>query len=201
MNLLLNNIKNLAVGNITSGEPDAMTVAAAEHYRDLQRISTIGLWLIALLLAIVAVVFALRRIAPKFRARNRVETTIKAFLIISSTIAIFTTAGIVLSVLFEAARFFQQVPFTDFLFGLKWSPQTAIRADQAGSSGAFGAISVVRRHVADFIHRDAGGGSHRFVLSPISVGIRQPQIPHHRQALAGDTGWGTDGGFTASSPR
>jgi len=48
----------------------------------------------------------------------------------------------VLSVLFEAMRFFRAVPVTEFLFGLEWSPQTAIRADQIGSSGAFGAVPL-----------------------------------------------------------
>jgi phosphate transport system permease protein len=48
----------------------------------------------------------------------------------------------VLSVLYEAIRFFKVIPITEFLFGLKWSPQMAIRADQVGSSGAFGAIPV-----------------------------------------------------------
>ena len=57
--------------------------------------------------------------------------------------ASYTTIGIVLSVLYEAIRFFQTVPVTDFLFGLEWSPQMAIRADQVGSSGAFGAIPVL----------------------------------------------------------
>ena len=47
-----------------------------------------------------------------------------------------------LSVLFESLRFFQQVNFIDFITGTKWSPQTAIRADQVGSSGAFGAIPL-----------------------------------------------------------
>ena len=60
----------------------------------------------------------------------------------SSTIAIVTTVGIVLSVLFESLRFFQAVPFTEFIFGTEWSPQTAIRADQVGASGAFGAIPL-----------------------------------------------------------
>jgi phosphate transport system permease protein len=68
--------------------------------------------------------------------------TIMVFFIASSTIAIFTTIGIVLSVLFESLRFFQKVPVTEFLFGLQWSPQTALRADQAGSSGAFGAVPL-----------------------------------------------------------
>jgi phosphate transport system permease protein len=50
--------------------------------------------------------------------------------------------GIVFSVLFESIRFFDKVPFTDFVFGLQWSPQTAIRADQVGSDGLFGAIPL-----------------------------------------------------------
>jgi phosphate transport system permease protein len=39
-------------------------------------------------------------------------------------------------------RFFALVPVGDFLFGTHWSPQTALRADQVGSSGSFGAIPV-----------------------------------------------------------
>jgi phosphate transport system permease protein len=65
-----------------------------------------------------------------------------ALLLIASLIAIFTTLGIVLSLLFESLRFFNLVPLSDFLVGLSWSPQTAIRADQAGSSGAFGSIPL-----------------------------------------------------------
>jgi len=71
-----------------------------------------------------------------------VEKGVGIFLIVSSTAAIFTTIGIVLSVLFEAIRFFGQVPLTEFLFGLSWSPQMAIREDQVGSSGAFGAVPL-----------------------------------------------------------
>ncbi len=74
--------------------------------------------------------------------RKRVELLITTFLISCACIAIFTTVGIVLSVLFESIRFFQAVPITDFLFGLEWSPQTAIRSDQVGSSGAFGAVPL-----------------------------------------------------------
>lgn len=74
--------------------------------------------------------------------RQRIELLIKIFLISCSCLAIFTTIGIVLSVLFESIRFFQHVPFFDFVFGLEWSPQTAIRSDQVGSSGAFGAVPL-----------------------------------------------------------
>ncbi len=64
-------------------------------------------------------------------------------LIACSTVAVFTTVGIVLSLLLEAIRFFQSVSVFDFLFGLEWSPQTAIRADQVGSSGSFGAVPLL----------------------------------------------------------
>ena len=52
------------------------------------------------------------------------------------------TLAIVFSVLFEALRFFKVVPVSDFLFGLHWSPQTSMRAGQAGSSGSFGAVPL-----------------------------------------------------------
>ena len=63
--------------------------------------------------------------------------------IISSLAAILTTVGIVLSLLFESLLFFNQVPLNEFLFGLKWYPQIAIRADQGVSTGAFGVIPVL----------------------------------------------------------
>ena len=57
--------------------------------------------------------------------------------------AIFVTIGIVASLLFETIRFFKEVPITDFLFGTSWSPQTAMRADQVGSAGAFGIVPLI----------------------------------------------------------
>jgi phosphate transport system permease protein len=63
-------------------------------------------------------------------------------LVAASLIAILTTFGIVLSLIVESFRFFQIVSPIEFLFGTNWSPQTAIRADQVGSSGAFGAVPL-----------------------------------------------------------
>jgi len=60
-----------------------------------------------------------------------------------SLVAVLVTVGIVMSLLFESIRFFEMVPITEFLFGTNWSPQTAIRADQVGSSGSFGAIPLI----------------------------------------------------------
>ena len=142
LGLLYNDVLNLVEGNFISGEPSDAIAAAAAHYESLNRISDLGLALTVLLLGLATLGWAFRRIEPTFRARNKVERTMEILLMVASTVAIFTTIGIFLSVLFEALRFFQQVSPFEFLFGLSWSPQTAIRPDQIGSSGAFGAVPL-----------------------------------------------------------
>lgn len=77
------------------------------------------------------------------RRVKRREQAIMLGLLACSSVAILTTFGILFSLLFEAFRFFQRVPITEFLFSLNWSPQTALRADQVGSSGAFGVIPLL----------------------------------------------------------
>jgi len=142
LTLVVNDIRNLVRGSIVSSKPSAEILAAAERYRSLQSISHAAMFVVAIAVAIVAAVLTLTRIRPHQRARNAVERILLWTLIASSTVAILTTVGIVLSVLFESIRFFHAVPITEFLFGLNWSPQIAIRADQVGSSGAFGAVPV-----------------------------------------------------------
>src|SRR5688572_2663089 len=97
---------------------------------------------IAIVIALLGGFLALRRIGVDFRARSGVERWMLGLLLGASLIATLTTLGIVLSLLFESLRFFNMVSPTEFLFGTTWSPQTAIRADQAGSSGAFGSIPL-----------------------------------------------------------
>ncbi len=90
----------------------------------------------------VGLSLARRRITPELRARNQVERIFGAALMACSVVAILTTIGIVLSLFFEAIRFFQLTSPLEFFFGTEWSPQTALRADQVGSSGSFGAVPV-----------------------------------------------------------
>lgn len=77
------------------------------------------------------------------RASQIREYAIQGALIACSLVAIFTTIGIVASLAFEAIRFFGKIPISSFLFGLEWSPQTAIRSDQVGASGAFGVLPLL----------------------------------------------------------
>ena len=142
LNLLVNNIQNLASGDVISVDANEMLQAAAAQFNAYAVKSQQILAVLVLGVAGLGGAHAWRLIHPDLRARNRVERVIRWFLIAASSIAIFTTVGIVLSVLFEAIRFFQKVPMTEFLFGLNWSPQMAIRADQVGSSGSFGAVPL-----------------------------------------------------------
>ncbi len=141
LNLILNQVKNALLGDIPANDPVIQT--AADHYRYLKTLSDRCLTVLALAAAGIGAAWARTKVRPELRARNQVEKAIEVFLIASSTLAILTTIGIVLSVLFESLRFFQLVPVTEFLFGTNWSPQLAIRPDQVGASGAFGFIPLL----------------------------------------------------------
>jgi len=141
LNLVVNDIRNLASGNVAS-DANPTIIAAAHRYERLRQYGSIALAVGVLGLAVFGGAMAWRAIEPSKRTRNSVERAVLIFLMASSTIAILTTLGIVLSVLFESLRFFRAVAFTDFVFGTEWSPQTAIRTDQVGASGSFGAIPL-----------------------------------------------------------
>ena len=142
LDLFLRDVRSLAQGNIPSSEPGAELRAAAERYAGLRRTGSAALAACVLALGVGGLTWARGRISAGLRARNAVERTLNAFLVVCSTVAILTTIGIVLSLVFEAMRFFALVSPAEFLFGLTWSPQTALRADQVGASGTFGAVPV-----------------------------------------------------------
>jgi len=142
LDLVLNDIKNIATGGISQSADDPVREAAAQHYSDIKDHSQRLKFLVVILTCLAGALWGLRKVNSSTRARRLVERVIMAGLIACSCIAIFTTVGIVLSVLFESLRFFNKVPFTDFVFGLHWSPQTSIRTDQVGSSGSFGAVPI-----------------------------------------------------------
>ena len=138
---ILSEAREIAAGQREAGfNPES--AGLAPHFRQAEtRYAAIGGG-VAMLLALGAAAFALRRSSREFRARTGVERWLLALLLGASLIAILTTLGILLSLMFESIRFFKIIPPTEFLFGTQWSPQMALRADQAGSSGAFGSIPL-----------------------------------------------------------
>jgi phosphate transport system permease protein len=142
LGLLISDIRNIATGDISSRTPDAAVLTAADRYNNLRSISFAAMAVIGLAAAIGGFVVARGRLQPNLRARPVVEGVVHWTLLIASVIAVLTTVGIVLSLLFESVRFFEQVSPFEFLFGLDWSPQTALREDQVGGSGTFGAVPI-----------------------------------------------------------
>jgi phosphate transport system permease protein len=140
--LLLNDLRNVVAGAIPMDTVRPEIVAAAHHWQQLNAQSAVAGGLLALSVAIIVGVLALRTVRSDLRARNRVEKMAEWALLASSGIAVLTTVGILASVLYEAIHFFHFVSPIDFLFGTTWSPQMAMRDDQVGSSGAFGAVPL-----------------------------------------------------------
>jgi len=140
--LFLNDVKNVYGGIFAAERADPTVQAAAERYASLRGSGFTLAWVLAAALSLTGAAVAFRALRPELAARVRVERALRAGLFLCSTIAVLVTIGIVLSLVFETVRFFQMVPVSDFLFESKWSPQTALRADQIGSSGSFGAIPV-----------------------------------------------------------
>jgi phosphate transport system permease protein len=141
ISLFLSEIKNVAAGRLFA-EPKPEIEAAAAHLNNLYAIAQ---WLMVVVIASVAIIalfVARARLAPRFRARNGVERFLSAVMIFCAVVAILTTLGIIVSLLYESMAFFRLVPPTDFFFGLNWEPQIAIRSDQVAGAGAFGAVPV-----------------------------------------------------------
>jgi phosphate transport system permease protein len=140
-NLLLSSIRNAARGT-TFGTPAPEILAAAESFATYQTIVRLALVAVALAIAVAGLTWARSRIAPAFRARHQVEGIVFGLIVLASLVAILTTLGILVSLVYESWRFFERVPVTEFLFGLNWEPQIAIREDQVAGTGSFGAVPV-----------------------------------------------------------
>ena len=130
---------------VASGNAGAVFNPAAaplvQPYRDaIGRYQTIGT-MVAILIGLATGMFAWLRLKPEFGARTRVERAVMAILILASLVAVLTTLGIFLSLVFETARFFGMVGPLDFLFGTFWGPDPM--SDPANpDSSRYGAIPL-----------------------------------------------------------
>lgn len=142
LSLVIHDVQALVSGGILAKAVNEQILEAAEGIIRFKQNSFYLMSTFVLVFALLGLAFSLKRIQPNLRARIKVERFVILVMVISSTVAILTTFGIVISLLFESLLFFKKVPWPEFLFGLHWSPQTALRTDQVGSSGSFGAIPL-----------------------------------------------------------
>src|SRR3990170_8761630 len=92
------------------------------------RFNAIGL-AVTLLIAFAAGAYAFLRLKPDFAARTKVERTVMTVLLLASLVAILTTLGIFVSLVFETVRFFGMINPVDFLFGTHWGPDPMSNAE------------------------------------------------------------------------
>jgi phosphate transport system permease protein len=88
-----------------------------------------------------------QRLSPRLRARNALDRLIRRILLAAGLVSIFTTFGIILSIVFESVRFFSVVSFWEFVTGTQWAPGAAFlegagRGGEAGQQAEFGAVPL-----------------------------------------------------------
>ena len=145
LSLYLNNIHILASLEQVNSTTDPQEIIQVQAASYLQQISSTAAGMKAgfvILIACSSVLFILSKFTQQFHSRDKIERIITRILWVCSGIALLTTIGIIISVIFESIQFFNSVPPWEFMFGTQWSPQIAMRTDQVAGSGAFGAVPL-----------------------------------------------------------
>lgn len=132
------------VGVALAQDVDQTIVNAAQTLNETRATTQYILIGGVILLLLAGFALSFLRINPDLRARNLVEGNIKVALILASSIAILTTVGIVLSMLFEAIHFFGHVNMLDFFFGTTWDPRfSSVGRQVDAEGGTFGLIPLL----------------------------------------------------------
>ena len=126
-------------GQIVTSDVTQPIMRAAQEFRVLNARGNLLMTGVVLALAVAGTLWGLRESFASFRARNVVESGILALLIAAASIAILTTVGIVLSLVFNTWEFFKLYPAADFFFGLEWSPSFSGR----GGSSELGIVPLL----------------------------------------------------------
>ncbi len=111
------------VGIALGSDVSPAVFEAAKSYRDIGKTGSLLRNILVLLVAVGFGAWTWSRITPQMRARNTSEVFIRTLLLGSSLVAILTTLGIVLSLLFETIHFFRMYPASEFFFSTVWNPQ------------------------------------------------------------------------------
>jgi phosphate transport system permease protein len=123
--------------------PEPYIIAAAYDQVEYERASGLMKTGIAAGLALLGLLYGMLRIRPNLRARNAVEAVVLVSLVLASTVAILTTVGIILSMLFETIHFFKFVSPLDYFLGTVWDPRFSSAGSSGGGSGQFGLLPLL----------------------------------------------------------
>ena len=108
----------IALGSDVSPE----TLTAAQRYRVMSNRGNLLKAIVVLAAALAGLAAAYLITKKDFRARNVVERGVLLLLIGAASIAVLTTLGIVLSLIFNTIEFFRLYAASEFFLGLRWNP-------------------------------------------------------------------------------
>ncbi len=147
--LVINDARALSEGGIAS-KTDALRTQIASEMRGQTALHHYGTMVLALIAAVFGGLWCLKNGALGWRARNRSETIVRRLLALMAVIAVATTAGIILSLIFETLNFFNNIGWQvhKFLFGTTWSPLSGVHdgkldADKVGAIPLFAGTLLI----------------------------------------------------------
>ena len=109
-------------GAVVTSDVTEPVLVAAQQYRVMNAAGYAAMAYVVIAIAVLGAFWGLRQAVPDYRARNVVEQAVRYLLIGAASIAILTTIGIVLSLVFNTVTFFRLYPISDFFFGTSWAP-------------------------------------------------------------------------------
>ncbi len=109
-------------GQVVTGNISQTILRAAQAHRQMSGVSQILMTVVVIAVALLGAGWGTRESQVDFRARNVVEKGVLAILIAAASVAILTTIGIILSLIFNTIEFFQLYPAIDFFTLLSWAP-------------------------------------------------------------------------------
>ncbi|MEX0318327.1 MAG: phosphate ABC transporter permease subunit PstC [Ruegeria sp.] len=126
-------------GQVVTGTITQPILRAAQAYRSMTSSANLIMTILVLAVSLIAAVVASLQSNKAYRARNVVEQGILALLIAAASVAILTTIGILLSLIFNTVEFFKLYPAIDFFTLLEWAPSFSGR----GGSSALGILPLL----------------------------------------------------------
>ncbi len=126
-------------GQVVTSSITQPVLRAAQSYRIMTATGYSFMTIAVIVVALAGVAFSWFQTHADYRARNVVEQGVRIILLGAASIAILTTVGIILSLVFNTWEFFKLYPAADFFFGLTWSPSFSGR----GGSSALGIIPLL----------------------------------------------------------
>ncbi|WP_353308020.1 phosphate ABC transporter permease subunit PstC [Shimia sp. NS0008-38b] len=126
-------------GQVVTNTITQPILLAAQAYRAMTSTGALLMTILAIAVVLGAAGVAIMQCHKDYKARNSVEQGILALLIAAASVAILTTIGIVLSLVFNTIEFFQLYPAIDFFTLLEWAPSFSGR----GGSSQLGILPLL----------------------------------------------------------